>query len=304
MNIFTRQKGTGLLELKQDDRDFSLGKMFGQAILKDIPDSYIVKDPIPEVKDQKATDFCSAYASTSSSEKQEGIKLSPEYQFNATKRISGQPEKWGATLRDAMKSFTEYGSVEQSRVDLFMENNGFGKYDRDMIVNFSSWEDLDFFARKHKKESYFKVDGSYDHFDNIRSAIWKHKKEQSTVVCGILWRIDWNRLDTGIVKDKSNKDGFGHAFEIIGWKQIDKKTYLVARLSNGLNFGDNGTYYLPRNIVNSEMERYGSFMFKDMKREEVDFLIENNLSKESMTITVFIMRLLSAIKEIFKAWYN
>src|SRR3990167_5751264 len=108
--------GGGLLPTPKDKRDFSFGGIFGLPNLKDIPDtSWVVSEPL-EIKDQGESDMCTAYALTAVSEDQEGVLLDPLYQFAKIKQIMGEYESWGADLRSACKSATQFGSLEVSEV--------------------------------------------------------------------------------------------------------------------------------------------------------------------------------------------
>src|SRR3990167_5991989 len=93
------------------------------------------------------------------------------------------------------------------------------------------------------------VKGQYDLFDNIRATIWANKEKKQGVITGCLWRSIWTRANDGIIpKFDLDKEGFGHAFVIAGWKEINGETYLIAQLSNGIEVGDKGYFYFPRNV--------------------------------------------------------
>lgn len=256
----------GLNPTPEDKRDFQLGAVFVQPDLSELPDVFLV-DKTP-VKDQGETDLCTAYASTSASEKQENTTLSPEFQFAATKLISGDPNAWGANLRDAMMSFVKYGSLEQAIATGHLELNGRHKwYDRDWIAQFQNWPDRFFaMAEVHQKRSIFKNTGKYDVFDNMCTWLWKFRDEKRSFVVGAIWRQEWTSADGGVIPETYGGSGFGHAFEIVGFDR--KRDVLVAKLSNGENIGDKGYFYFPRSVVNRELERYGQYMFQDMPKDQ------------------------------------
>lgn len=152
---------------------------------------------------------------------------------------------------------------------------------RDFIADWRNWDNLDSLdklAAIHKKETFFAVSGKYDTFDNIRVALWQHRQKKSTIVTGTLFRNEWFSSKSGIIPMGYGSDGVPHAFKIFGQKVIDGKLYLVAQLSQGVEYGDNGLFYFPREVVNKEIGKYGIFMFKDISREEAEKILKGNKS--------------------------
>lgn len=116
-----------------------------------------------------------------------------------------------------------------------------------------------------------------DTFDKIRATLWQNRGEERSVLAGCTWRQEWTRAPGGLIPRSYGNGGFGHAFKIFGWKKIDGETYLVAQLSNGSEIGDGGIFYFPRSVVNKEFT-YGLFTFKDMPREEAEYLHKKKLA--------------------------
>ncbi len=259
----------GLKELPIDERDFALGGVFGYAKIEDVPTTdFIVAEPLT-IKDQKDTDYCAGFTVTEVSEDQEGTELLPEYQFFSAKRIAGKPEEWGVDLRSACKSAVKYGSLP-----LFASQEMSGK-PRDFILDKKNWPyNSDSIASQYKKLTYFKVEGPYDTFDNIRCALWKHKSYKCTIVTGAKWRFAWINAEGGIIKEAKG-DGFGHAFKIFGQKVIDGELFLVAQLSNGKQVGDNGLYYFNREVTNAEIGPYGIFMLTDVSKDDAEHYLSS-----------------------------
>lgn len=277
--------------LKEDNRDFKLGAVFKQINIKDVPNTDFVVSDILFKKDQGENDLCSAHAVTAVSEDQEYQELLPEYQFLKTKELSGDPESWGADLRDACKSAVKFGSLPV---------NGFEQFkniERSKIFIKEEWPlNIDEIAKVHKKSTFFSVlDGKYDTFDNIRSALWQHKIDKNSIVTGILWRPEWIDAPGGIIPEENREVGFGHAMKIFGQKNINGKLYLVAQLSQGEMVGDKGLFYFSRKVVNKEIGKYGAFMFNDISREEAEFYMQNKMPLENN----FIKLIWSFIKKIF-----
>lgn len=294
----SRNIGGGLQALPKDDRDFSFGAIFGLPKLEELPDEYIVGKPI-RIKDQGNTDMCTAYALTAVSEDQELVELNPFYTFGKTKQIMGDWESWGADLRSACKSAVDYGFIPTDGIIKVPDDE-----DRDKAANWANWpQESDQQAARHKKRSYFAVTGQYDTFDNLRATLWQNRAEERSVLAGCTWRQEWTRASGGIVPYIYGNGGFGHAFKIFGWKKILTaysrvdggeqffETYLMAQLSNGTEIGEDGIFYFPREVVNKEFT-FGLFTFKDMPREEAEYLHKKKLAG-------FVGRILLAISAFF-----
>lgn len=287
-------KINGLLPLKRDDRDFNLAGVFGSIKIEGVPnEDFSVCNIPPLIKDQGESDLCTAYATTSASEDQEGIVLSPEFQFYATKvLLGGNKEEWGADLRDACKSLVKIGSIPS-----LLYKNVIGQ-SRDFILDSKNWDSKVLeYASLHKKRTYFSVQGNYDTFDNIRCALWQHKDDNTSIVTGALWRNAWTYAPNGIIPSTYETDGFGHAFKLFGQKIINGEPYLIAQLSNGENIGDKGFFYFPRDVVNKEIGGYGLFMFKDISREEAERYLNSTYTKQTPFYMVIITNIIDIIKK-------
>ena len=67
------------------------------------------------------------------------------------------------------------------------------KRSADFLANWNNWDkELDELAKIHRKQSYFKVSGQYDTFDNIRATIWQNKADKAGVITGAIWRPQWS----------------------------------------------------------------------------------------------------------------
>lgn len=273
--------GGGLLPLTQDPRDFKFSAVFGAV--KKLPEhSFRIGNPL-EIKQQYSTDMCTAFALSAMSEYQEKIKLSPEYSFSRIKKIRGEWRQWGANLRDACKAAVKTGFLPQGKLPDKFKRERFNSDQewRNYVANWENWtERVDFFAKPHRKKAYFYVDGSFDTFDNIRSALWMNLAEKRAVLTGVIWRAEWTYAEKGVIPLIYSDGGFGHAFIFIGQEvntRIDtgqKKIYLVAQLSNGTDIGDGGIFYFPREVVNQECV-FGNYTFRDLDPSLAQYLSEN-----------------------------
>ncbi len=279
--------------LSYDPRDLSLGAVFGTPDIKQVPKTdWIVNTPLV-MKNQDESpgeDFCTGFTVSEVSEDQEGVELCPFFQYSMMCMLRNDYTSWGGDLRLAFKSAEKVGSLAVS--DRPFNPN---VMTRNSLADWNTWKELMPFATKHKKASYFKVDGDYDVFDNIRANLWAYRLEKRTIGVGAMWRREWINAPAGVVQKEYKQGGFGHAFKIFGQKVINGEIHLVAQLSNG-PIGDNGIYYFPREVVNREFAPFGQFMFKDMPKEEARFLQDNGLKADASIFT----RLIHRIMNIFK----
>lgn len=266
----------------RDERDFKLGAVMGHARPMDLPDEYTVAEPLV-IKDQgQGTDMCTAYALTSVSEDEEGVVLDPFYTFGATKFITGDKAEWGADLRSAAMSAVA-PKILGKRPYGFLEAKDLSKLTtpatpalRDAAADYTlitSNEETE--ARKHAKKSFFAVDGPYDLFDNMRSAMWQTRSEKRSIFTGCNWRSVWTHAGP-VIETAPAGQTFGHAVKVFGWSKgapemgengLPSEPYMKLQLSNGKNIGDGGIFYIGRDALNQAFS-FGAFTFLDMPRED------------------------------------
>lgn len=256
--------GFGLRKLPRDTLDFSHSKVFGAIALEEVPDNFEVAELLG-IKNQDIkvpTDLCAAAAACAVSEDQEGISLSMEYFFGKIKEAEGRWNTWGADLRTTCKVACKVGFLEEKESPFTLEEKG-----RDFVANWSNWHlEYDLRAKKHRKQSFFKVDGQNQPFDSIRSIMWQNRAEKRSVLTGVMWCPEWTNTPDGIIKEQGTPM-FGHALKIFGSKKINGELYLMAQLSNGTGIGDNGIFYFSRKVIN-ECFKYGAYTFRDMPAKE------------------------------------
>ncbi len=294
----------GLQPTPEDVRDFPLGALYTLPKLEEIPDEFVVAEPVA-IKDQGDSDMCTAYAGTAASEAQEKVEFSPEYQFMKTKQISGSPEAWGANLRDMLKSLVKYGSLPAIAVPAHLT---YPNAAREEIVNSKNWpKAADEQAYLYRKGSFFKVTGPYDLFDNIRATLWASRKEfertgnpsdLKVVVTGAIWKHGWTIAPLAVIDDREyHGDGFGHAFIFDGVRMgpvqegvaLESSPLLRARLSNGRGIGDGGFYYFTREAVNKEMPPFGAYTLRDIAPENAQYLIEKGWSADLSWVAAVVL---------------
>lgn len=269
----------GLQKTPIDKNDFSFGAAFGHAAPTDLPAEYVVAEPLT-IKDQGLTDMCTAYALTAVSEDQEGVVLDPFFTFAQTKKITGEPDSWGADLRSACKSGligfipvppSSMDAVTYAPTDVIRDAAAYGK-------NLTAMNEG--IATKYKKKSFFSITGPHDFFDNMRSAMWVARNEKRSIFTGCDWRESWTDLADGIITEAGDEQTFGHALKAFGWE----KDHMLLQLSNGAGIGRKGVFRAAREAVNRAFT-FGAFTFMDMPREDAEAAIAR--SKRGIITTFF-----------------
>ena len=275
----------GLRPLPKDDRDFQLGAVFDLPALTDLPDHF--QFDTLKIKHQGGSDFCTAYSYCAASELQEGVTLEPSWSFAMTKSIEGDHTTWGADLRIAAKAHTAYGALEEADSPYSLENK-----DPDFLRNPECWPvDLMEDAEKHKKKSFFKVEGPYDPFDNIRAAIWKFRESKQAVVLGLVW--GWPITQTNMLTPCET--GFGHAVAAIGWSG----DYIIIQNSYGTEAGQGGLHYIHRDVINADVKRFGAYMLVDLDREQAEYMIDNGIKDTDNWLIALLKALSTFIRNLW-----
>lgn len=280
----------GLLPLTHDrTKDFTVGALFDLPKIEDLPADFTLG--APKIRDQGQTDLCSAYASTTVSTYQEGVELSPLYQFAKTKQVmGGDPSAWGADLKSACKSLVEYGSVEQSYMDM-QQDMGWDLRDG------TKWpKQFDEKAKAHKKQAYLAVKGPYDSFDDIRATIYRFRSEGRAILIGV--EFGWSLTDARM---EHPQEGYGHAMAVYGWRTFNGVPYLMVANSYGMGAGENGTHYFSREVINKYIDIYGAYMTVDQTREDIEYMLENKIKFDHSAIGNLLTAIWNFIKDLVRS---
>lgn len=245
---------------RHDPRNFSYYKYgnLGTFDLSLLPKDGLGRKPT-WIKDQRATDFCAAYASASVREDTEGIELNPLMTWAYAAYLRGDWKNWGMDLENMRKAVCKFGFIEEKDAPFKVEEK-----DRNFLAQIENYpKELKEKAAQHKAQSGFWIGYSPNFFDAIRIALWQNKNNDLTVLTGCDFKFSWLQKEKGIINDYNKKEQeLGHAIKFYDWKQINGEDYLITQLSNGM-IGDNGIMYFSRNIVNSSLFRFDGLMFID-----------------------------------------
>lgn len=99
-----------------------------------------------------------------------------------------------------------------------------------------------------------------DLFDNTRSAI---QINQRPCMGGLTWMSEWTNAPGGMITTSGSTPLGGHCIKIAGWKTINGVFYMVLQNSWGNGVGDNGLYYMSREVFNSAFQPFGVFYWSD-----------------------------------------
>lgn len=277
----------GLKDTPRDDRDFKLGAITTLPPLSELPLEFVI--PEHGIKNQRQSDFCTAFAFAGVSELQEGVALSAEWAFAKSKELSGDVEEWGQDLRKGAAVHTRFGCAPQSAVPFTVANES-----PDFLRRIENYPDVGAQAIKHVKKSYVTVSGQYDYFDDIRAALWKYRNERRGVVTGV--RFGWE--PTKKILNTIPLDGQGHAMYINGWVTLGGVPYLRYVNSFGTRSGDNGVHYVSREVVNHFVALYGAFMFLDMEPEQVRYMQERGITDKDNWIVQILKSVVSLLQQL------
>ena len=226
-------------------------------------DTITIPARTPKILNQTDLDFCTAFSTAELQYALFGNSFDPLYQMAKIKQIRGEYKQQGANLRDAAKSIIAFGSLPAISAP-YTHDGSLSDKDRDFLANWANWPTgLDGVAKKYIDASFFKLDGTGDTFDNIRSTLWLHRQERRAVLFGLVWHGEWTYTPYATIPHiMPTTQGGGHAMAVIGQKTINGEVYLIFQQTWGEQIGDKGFFYFPRSIVNKSFSYgYGAFTF-------------------------------------------
>lgn len=262
------KKSKGLKRLPYDGRDLSFHRTFGAVPLTGVPDFYVLPSTI---LDQNGFNACTGFSAAADVETETGIPHSPFYYYAKEAVVYKQLSLDGYDMRTKMKVRSQFGSLPLSKTPANLKN----EHDFSILANPANWpEALDAIAAVYKTGSYYAIDGPYDIFDSIRSAMWLQKGIRRCADLGIMWMDEWDSAKKGVILDGATTDGGGHDIKCGGWtdrylsdgvKFIDGKLRLAIQNSWSKTAGDQGWFYFTREQANKYLvpSDFGAFIWVD-----------------------------------------
>ena len=269
-----QEKGFGYVPDSYDPRDFALEAFVGAT--DTFPTDFLVD--VPFVTHQGQIPSCSAHAVTTMKYAQEGVRLSPRFNFAWSKFNDGY-QGWGTSFRNAIMVLQEHGAVTEHE---YPDSNMLPEVDYTNVKNIpitASMKALDF-----KSKSYVLFTASDV---ALFQALYTYK---TPVLCGCPWYQSYNRIGTdGKIPDKTGTAS-GHAFVCIGWKTVDDDVWFIFQNSFGANWGDKGRFIIKADEIKDRL--YSSlFVTIDMDKEEakkIDTAYKLNSKKPMMDLKLLL----------------
>jgi hypothetical protein len=256
---------SGLIPVKVPDlRNLNHEVQFGAIDPSKLDPKGLGRKPL-SIKNQRGTQFCTAYGTATASEYIEEIEMSPEYQAALISEVAGEPILSGASAKNSLKALKLFGSLPKKDAPYSLDVEG-----EVFVANLKNWpKDLTQTADDYLKASYYDVlHGSHDAFDNIKSALAtaKEQGENRVAIAYTQWFSNWG----GKKPFKRGTGSFSwHCHLFIDWSVKDGQEVLVGHNSYGTEWGDNGLSYWTREAVNQLLEdnRNEVFMVRDLTPE-------------------------------------
>lgn len=261
----------------------SLHKHFGSIALPTLPPTLGRKRfPLPN---QFGSEFCTAFGESVSSMFKYMRSFSAEWQTAMEGRYYGSPITNGADAAGSMDAAILNGSAPREDVSII-----YSGLNDIQVADWNNYPNLQQKASIFPPGIPYKVDGPYDVFDNIRSALYTSPDCSVVKVFGN-WYESFNiqaadRTFKGIVSKPNDPPVSLHRYNFVDWVITDQ-AYLVAALTQGADFGDGGYLYMNRDCVN--------FLFENMAEQGLGLYISRPASFNWPTTIAFFRVILASL---------
>lgn len=197
------------------------------------------------IKDQQNSDYCTAAARSAAASYLLGRDISFEYQTAKEGELNNTPIYNGTTPNIADGVGTNYGYLPDEQSPLHFATDGW--------IKPAIWQNypptLDGQAIVNAQGQPFDVNPDYV---SIKSALLQGNLDNAVVVANGFWYNSWNNSVGGIVPVPTDEPITRHSYCIIDFRMFpDGVERLVAQLSQGTSFGDNGLIYMSEDAVNT-----------------------------------------------------
>ncbi|MCL4399787.1 hypothetical protein M1506_00730 [Patescibacteria group bacterium] len=234
----------------KDPRQFKFHKTFGAFPITSVPDTFDF-GTVPVIKDQGATEWCTAFSGSYAEGGAAQEDASPERIAEKTIEYTrANPANFtGTTPQIADKVLVKYGTIPQTSSPY-----QFGKDDPITITTPSNWASFQPTKTIQKFGASFELtsDGYLDLFDAVRATLFSKKLP---IRLAVWFQPAWEFASQGIIT-KEMTTGFesginGHSMQADPAIVLKNGVqYLRVPNSWGTGVGDNGYYYFSREAVN------------------------------------------------------
>lgn len=145
--------------------------------------------------------------------------------------------------------------------------------------------------------AYFRVSpaGKIDAFDAVRLAMLSTSTEKRGVAIGSPFWLQWGAVKkNGVLPmpDFDLKNASWHAWAVKGWKIINGEPYLVCKMWQGREYGDNGFVYVSRPVFNATMAVWGAVAFT------IDKLLPDE-ELQTLGISAYVREIVAYVRFLF-----
>lgn len=276
LNIFDQPDALGHVQDLYDPRTFEAAAFMGAAPMT-FPNEYLID--VPFVTYQGQIPSCTAHATTTMKYVDEGVRLSPRFQYAWSKYNDGY-KGYGTSFVNALSVLQEHGAAEEI---MYPDENHLDQATYTDVKQIP--ERVSAVAVVHKSQSYVTNKLTKQ---NLMQMLMEFKKP---LLIGGDWYQAYNRIGAdGIMPIFSGTLVGGHAFLGVGWRTVTDEWQLICQNSFGANWGDHGRFYIPESQLN---QLYGQvFVTIDMPKadaKQIDTTYKlNNKGKPMMDLKLLL----------------
>lgn len=232
-------------------RNFSHHVLFGTALQSILPET--LGRTLRPVEDQKATLRCTGYGTAVNGGYIKGTRFHPDWQAAKIGQLQGSTvDINGGDPNMAMRSERDCGYLPHDATQYSLDNAPMG------LTGWQSYDPaLDKVAIDNHVAGFVTVDGPYDTFGNIKSALALAYDKATGLGAAVQafgkWYEDWSFTAGGIIPQTYDATKYGyHHYLFVDFCVIAGVEYLVVHNSGGVLMGKGGFQYMPREVVNRE----------------------------------------------------
>lgn len=233
---------SGLKPIEKRKTNYSFHRTFGAVSPEQFPDYYNVDAGLgfPNQNAEGYPNGCTGYTQSRLCSDEDGVFYKPSFTYEKTLEIQGIANGEPCSIYDSLKSTIVYGVQRDT-------------------------ETTDEEALTHRRGQYYEIQvkPGMDWFDSIRSALWVNRGSRRSVSVGTPWFFEWGHPTKGIVMEPFSdwREAYWHNWQVVGWKTIGGKPYLIGKTWQGSMYGDEGYAYFSRETINKVMKIQGTGAF-------------------------------------------
>lgn len=211
------------------------------------------------VEDQLYTLLCTEMGTSKANAYLWDVDMSPDFQGALESRYAGSPILNGTDPKTAMNAVVLSGSLPKNLSPFTLAKDGPQK-----TTDWTQWPATLFStALNYVVAGWLDVSqDAADIFDAVRVALYDARADNAVVMSFGTWYQEWSDAGNArrnVMPMPVNMPVALHCYIFIDWIYQGSTPYLVAQLSSGPEFGDNGFLLFSREVIN--------FAFADMEND-------------------------------------